>query len=178
MLVLLMYLDHLWLFPLVLLGTPPADGIHLREICKDTNLAMGDTQHHLSVLENGRIKSKRIGQYKRKHYYPMSINEQHELILAFLRQDTARDVLIYLIEHSGSTQSDIAHFKNFWHMSRLIEAGIVIFHRECKTVQYFIKDPESLIDSLRNYFPTIWNNLSDRFAKLFIQISPGRKKST
>ena len=56
---------------------------------------------------------------------------------------TARDVLIYLIEHAGSTQSDIANFKNFsaptinWHMSRLIEAGIVTFHREWKTVAVF-----------------------------------------
>jgi len=88
------------------------------------------------------------------------------------------------IEHAGSTQSDIANFKNLsaptinWHMSRLIEAGIVIAHKEWKTVQYFIKDPESLTDSLKSYFPTVWNNLSDRFAKLFIQVSTGRRKGS
>jgi predicted transcriptional regulator len=161
-------------------------GIYLRKICKETGLAMGDTQHHLFVLEKeGRIKSRKIGQHKHRHYYPITIiNEQHELILAFLRQDTARDILIYLIEHAGSTQTDIANFKNLsaptinWQMSRLIEAGIVIVHREWKTVQYFIKDPESLTDSLKSYFPTVWNNLSDRFAKLFIQISTGRKKGS
>jgi len=110
------------------------------------------------------------------------ISEQHELILAFLRQDTARDILIYLIEHTGSTQSDIANFKNLsaptinWHMSRLIEAGVVIGNREWKTVRYFVKDPESLIESLKNYFPTVWISLSDRFTKLFIQISTGGRK--
>ena len=108
-------------------------GIHLRQICKETGLAMGDTQHHLSILENeGRIKSNRIGLHKHRHYYPMTvINEQQELILANLRLDTPRDILIYLMEHSGSTQSHIANFKNFkaptinWHMSRLIEGKVV-----------------------------------------------------
>jgi len=159
-------------------------GIHLRKICKETGLSMGDTQHHLYVLENeGRIKSRKIGQHKHRYYYAMTvISEQHELILAFLRQDTARDILIYLIEHTGSTQSDIANFKNLsaptinWHMSRLIEAGVVIGNREWKTVRYFVKDPESLIESLKNYFPTVWISLSDRFTKLFIQISTGGRK--
>jgi len=112
------------------------------------------------------------------------VSEQHELILAFLRQDTARDILIYLIENTGSTQSDIAKFKNLsaptinWHMSRLIEAGVVIGNREWKTVRYFIKDPDSLIESLKNYFPTEWSSLSDRFAKLFIRISTGTRKAS
>lgn len=112
------------------------------------------------------------------------MSEQHELILAFLRQDTARDILVYLIEHTGSTQSDIANFKNMsaptinWHMSRLIEAGVVIGNREWKKVRYLIKDPESIIDCLEKYFPTVWNSLSDRFAKLFIQISTGRRKGS
>lgn len=129
---------------------------------------MGDTQRHLFVLQKeGRIKSKKIDRHKHRNYYPMTvINEQHELILAFLRLDTTRDILIYLIEHAGSTQSEIANFKNFkaptikWHMSRLTEAGIVVCLREGKELRYFIKDPESLIDSLRNYFPSIWNSLS------------------
>jgi predicted transcriptional regulator len=159
-------------------------GIHLRKIVKETGLAMGYTQHHLYVLENeGRIKSRKIEQHKHRYYYPMTIiNEQQELILAFLRQDTARDILIYLIEHTGSTQIDVTNFKNMsaptisWHMSRLIKADIVLVNKEWKRVRYFIKDPESLIDSLKTYFPTVWNSLSDRFAKLFIQIFTGRKK--
>ena len=69
---------------------------------------MGDTQYQLYVLEKeGRIKSRRIGQHR--HYYPVTIlNEQHELILAFLRQETTRDILVYLIEHPGCTQQGLA----------------------------------------------------------------------
>jgi predicted transcriptional regulator len=110
------------------------------------------------------------------------INEQNESILAFLRQNTSRDILIYLIDHAGSTQNEIANFKNFkaptisWHMNRLMDAGIISSVKEGKSVQYFIKEPESLTDLLRNYFPAIWSGLSDKFAKLFIQISTGKRK--
>ena len=159
-------------------------GTYLRKICKETGLAMGDTQHHLFSLEKeSLIKSRKIGQLKHRHYYPVSIiNEQNELILAFLRQNTSRDILIYLIDHAGSTQNEIAKFKNFkaptisWHMNRLMDAGIISSVKEGKSVQYFIKDTESLTDLLRNYFPTMWRSLSDKYAKLFIQISTGKRK--
>ncbi len=152
-------------------------GVHLRKICKELVLAMGDTQYHLSVLEKeGRIKSRRIGQHR--HYYPVTIlNEQHELILAFLRQETTRDILIYLIEYPGSTQQDLAKFKDLsapsikWHMSKLIESGLVIVRKEGKLVRYFINDSGSLTSCLKNYMPAIWNRLANRFAERFIEIS-------
>jgi hypothetical protein len=57
------------------------------------------------------------------------------------------------------------------------DAGIISSLKEGKTVQYFIKDPESLTDLLRNYFPTIWSSLSDKFAKLITQLLPLLKGS-
>ena len=88
-------------------------GSHLRKIVKDVGLAMGDTQYHLDILEkSGQIKSRRIGLYRR--YYPVTIHDTiSEITLAFLRQETSRDILVYLIEHPNSTQGDIANFKHF-----------------------------------------------------------------
>jgi predicted transcriptional regulator len=138
---------------------------------------MGDTQYHLSMLEKeARIKSRRIGQ--RRYYYPVTIpNEQNELILAFLRQETTRDILIYLMENPGSTQQDLASFKNVsaptvkWHMSRLIESELVMVSREGKVVKYFIKDPRNLTSCLKDFMPTLWNTLVNRFAEKFVEIT-------
>ena len=129
-------------------------GVHLRKICRELGLAMGDTQYHLSILENdGRIKSKIIGHHR--HYYPPTIpDEQIELILAFLRQETTRDILVYLMENPGSTQQALANFKNVsaptikWYMVRLTESGLVIAAREGKVVKYFIQDPSVIIEAL------------------------------
>src|SRR5919202_983513 len=152
-------------------------GVHLRKICRELGLAMGDTQYHLSILENeGRIKSRRVGNHR--HYYPVTIpNEQNESILAFLRQETIRDILIYLLENPGSSQQVLANFMNVssptikWHMSRLIESDLVMTTREGKVVKYFIKDPKSLTYSLKNYMPALWNSLVNKFAEKFFEIS-------
>ncbi len=157
-------------------------GVHLRKICKELGLAMGDTQYHLSILEKeGRIKSRRIG--KHRHYYPVAIpDEQNEIVIAFLRQETARDILIYLIMNPGSTQQDLANFKNVsaptikWHMSRLTEFELIIITREGKKVKYFIKDPGSLTSSLKDYMPALWNSLVNRFAEKFHEISLVKSK--
>ena len=159
-------------------------GVHLRKICRELGLAMGDTQYHLSILENeGRIKSRRVGNHR--HYYPLTIsNEQNELILAFLRQETIKEILIYLLENPGSSQQVLANFMNVssptikWHMSRLIESNLVMTTREGKVVKYFIKDPRSLTSSLKNYMPVLWNSLVNRFAEKFFEISLVKTKDS
>jgi predicted transcriptional regulator len=55
-------------------------GVHLRKLCRELGLAMGDTQYHLSILEKeGRIKSMIIGNHR--HYYSVTIpDEQNAMI--------------------------------------------------------------------------------------------------
>ncbi|MDQ6863850.1 MAG: winged helix-turn-helix transcriptional regulator [Thermoproteota archaeon] len=154
-------------------------GSHLRKIVKDVGLAMGDTQYHLDILEkSGKIKSRRIGLHRR--YYPVAIHDEtSEIILAFLRQETSRDILVYLIEHPNSTQGDIANFKHFssptisWHMSKLIEAGIVMSARQWKVVRYSIKEDilRNIASNLKTYHPSVWNNLASRLTELFLELS-------
>jgi predicted transcriptional regulator len=138
---------------------------------------MGDTQYQLSILEKeGKIKSMRVSNHR--HYYPLTIsNEQNELILAFLRQETIRDILIYLMENPGPSQKALANFMNVsaptikWHMSRLIESELVMATKEGKIVKYFIKDPRSLTYSLKNYMPALWTSLVNKFAEKFFEIT-------
>jgi DNA-binding MarR family transcriptional regulator len=153
-------------------------GAHLRKIRKELGLALGDTQYHLAILEkSGKIRSRKINFYRR--YYPVSIlGEREEMILAFLKQETAKDILIYLMEHPHSTQSDLAGFKHYstptisWHMSRLTEAGIVSKSREGKKIRYSIDvDLNTLIYLLKTYHPSIWNVMASRLAELFEELS-------
>lgn len=159
-------------------------GVYLRKICRELGLAMGDTQYHLSILEKeGKIKSKIIGH--RRHYYSVTLPGEHNvLILAFLRQETTRDILVYLMENPGSTQKALASFKNVsaptikWHMTRLIGSGLVITARDGKAVRYFIQDSRNLIPSLMIYMPVLWNSLANRFAEKFLEISLDKTKIT
>lgn len=159
-------------------------GTHLRKISRELELAMGNTQYHLEVLERaGRIKTRKAALYR--HYYSASITEErHEVILAFLRQETSRDILIHLLElPSGATQTEIIGFTGLsaptisWHMSRLITSGVVTSSKEGRTVRYALSNSlmNEIATILKTYHPSIWNVLTSRLAELFLELSSAKK---
>lgn len=156
-------------------------GAHLRMITRELEMGMGATQHHLDILEkSGKVRSKRINIYR--HYYAVEVLEAEHNILAFLRQETAMDILTYLMEHPKSTQSDLIHFKGFsaptisWHMTRLEEAGLVSSIKEGRTTRYAIVDMQNVSAALKTYHPSVWDKLLNRFADLFLELSSGKEE--
>jgi len=121
---------------------------------------------------------------------PVSIlGERSENILAVLQQETLRDIMLHLIENPGATQSEIAHHEGFtaptinWHMSRLIEMGLVYTCREGRFVKYYVEgDIDDIVCLLKSYHPSAWNTLSNRLASLFLDLSsqsrPGKEPVT
>ncbi len=157
-------------------------GTHLRKLSKNLGVAMGDTQHHLGVLDKlGLIKSRRKGMYK--VYYTVSISRKRdEDILAVLQQETPRDIILYLVENPGSTQGDISNYIRLtaptinWHMSNLINAHLVTSYKDGRFVKYFIEgDVNDIVGLLKSYYPTVWSKLSDRLAELFLDLAAGSR---
>jgi len=153
-------------------------GSHLRKISKELGMTASDTQYWCNRLERmASVRSRRLGLYKT--YYPASIlGERHENILAILQQKTPRNIVLYLMENSGASQKDLAQHTGFaaatisWHMSHLIEIGIVYSSKEGKFVKYYIRgDIADLVILLKSYYPSIWDKLSDRLAELFLGIT-------
>ena len=153
-------------------------GSHLRKISKELNMTPSDAQYWCNRLEKtALIRSRRLGLYKT--YYPASIlGERHEYILAILQQKTPRIIVLYLIENSGASQRDIAQHTGFaaatisWHMSRLIEIGLVYSCKEGRFVKYYLEgNVEDIITLLKLYHPSVWNKLSNRLAELFLDIA-------
>ena len=153
-------------------------GSHLRRISKDLVIALGDTQYHLNILEkSGSVKSKRVGIYK--VYYTFSIlEERDESILAALQQETPREIIVYLVEHPGSTQVEIADHMDFssptinWHMSQLIETGIIRSQKERQFVRYYLDgDIKDITSLLKLYHPGVWSRLSSRLADIFLDLA-------
>lgn len=157
-------------------------GAHLRKISQELGIALGDIQYQLNRLQaTNLIRSRRIGLYKT--YYTISISgERNEKILAFLQQETTRDIILYLIENPGATNKQIAHHKGFtaptinWHMSRLIETGIVSSHRDGRYTKYHLKgNIKDIVDLLKSYHPSVWSKLSFRLAELFVDLADKSK---
>lgn len=160
-------------------------GTHLRKLSKNLVIAMGDTQHHLGVLDKlGLIKSRRKGMYK--VYYTVSIlRKRDEDILAVLQQETPRDIILHLVENPGSTQGDISKYMRLtaptinWHMSNLINVHLVTSYKDGRFVKYFIEgNVNDIVGLLKLYYPKVWSKLSDRLAELFLDLASGSKLDT
>lgn len=148
-------------------------GTHLRKIKRELNLAMGVIQYHLYRLErDGEIVSLRRGLYKR--FYPsFGLGLEEQEILSVLSQETARDLMLYLVKKRQATQKELCEFAHIspsstnWHMKRLALAGLVEPRREAGFVLYRCRgDPVKIVRLLKTYHPRIWEKWAERLADL------------
>jgi predicted transcriptional regulator len=133
----------------------------------------------------GRITSTRSGLYK--HYFPVGIFQNNEKeILQILRQETARQILMFIVERQAPTQTDIVNSVGIsassvnWHMRRLVEFRLVEEIKEGKYKRYQLQDrrvsSKYITELMRNYYPAIWEKWSDRLIEIFLSMSSGETK--
>ena len=154
-------------------------GCHLRQIKRDLNMSMGTAQYHLNSLEKmGRIVSEKHSLHR--FYFPVgSFGTLERNILKILNQDSAREILLFIIERKNPTQTDIvdsikiSHGTANWHLKRLIEYGIIHEEKEGKFKRYQISGSHTnVVKLLQNYHSSLWNKWSNRLAELFLSVSP------
>lgn len=153
-------------------------GAHLRKIKKELDLAMGDIQYNLRVLERlGLIKYRRINIYK--HYYVKSIfGNRNELVLAVLQQETPRAIIICLLEFPGLSQKEISQNLGLsiptikWHISKLFEMELIRFHKVGRTIKCYVNgDSIDFIKMMKLYHPSLLSRLSNTLMDVFIELS-------
>jgi len=153
-------------------------GSHLREIKRELDMAMGTIQYHLDLLEKqGKIISER--QNFRKFYFPIGIfAENQRNILKIIKQETSREILLFIIEKNNPTQHEIVDKIQIsassvnWHLDRLKKTDIIYELRDGKYKRYSIKiKPAEIIALIKNYHPTIWDQWSERLIETFLSLS-------
>ena len=153
-------------------------GCHMRQIQRELDMAMGTIQYHLNSLEEmGRIVSERSDSHR--YYFPVgSFGDLERNILKILNQDSAREILLFIIERKNPTQTDIANTIKIssgtanWHLVRLLQYGIITEQKEGKFKRYQLNGkPDSVIKLLQSYHSSKWNVWSNKLAELFLSMS-------
>ena len=156
---------------------------HLRKIKKDLDLAMGTVQYHLDKLEKaGRITSQKHGLHR--YYFAIGVFEENEKqLLEILSNETAREILMFIIEQKSPSQTEISRRIGIspasinWQIKRLEASKIVDEIREGKFKRYKLHgDPKQVVALLRNYYPNIWDKWSNRLAEMFLSLSKGAEE--
>jgi predicted transcriptional regulator len=157
-------------------------GCHLRQIKKEIGMSMGSVQYQLFRLEkNGRITSIRHGLYK---FYFLSgiFHDNEKNILQVLSQETAREILLFVIEQKNPTQTDIVNTMGIsaasvnWHIRRLISFKIIYETKDGRFKRYQLTGRNTdhsryIVGLLKNYYPSIWDRWSNRLAEMFLSLS-------
>jgi predicted transcriptional regulator len=157
-------------------------GCHLRRIKNEIGMSMGSVQYQLFRLEKrGRITSIRRGLYK---FYFLSglFHDNEKDILQILNQETAREILLFVIEQKNPTQTDIVNSMGIsaasvnWHVRRLITLKMINEIKDGKYKRYQLTGSNSdnskyIIGLLKNYYPRIWDNWSNRLGEMFLHLS-------
>jgi len=153
-------------------------GCHLRQIKRELTMSMGTTQYHLNLLEKqGKISSERHNLFK--YYFPIGLFKQNERdILKILNQETAREILMMILEKKNPTQTDIANLIGIssasvnWHIKRLVELGLIVELKDGKFKRYtFEIEPNYIVSLMKNYHPNLWSKWSNRLAEMFLALS-------
>jgi predicted transcriptional regulator len=159
-------------------------GCHLRRIKDELDLAMGTVQYHLDRLEKaGRITSQK--QSFHKFYFLVGAFEENEKhILEVLSNETAREILMFIIEQNYPSQIEIGRRFGVssasisWQIKRLLDYGIIDEIKEGKFKRYKLHgESQQFVSLLKNYYPSIWNRWSNRLAEIFLSLSQGDDQS-
>lgn len=158
-------------------------GCHLRKLKREMGISMGTVQYHLDKLEKmGKVTSTRRGLYK--YYFPTGLFRDNEKdILEVLTHETARKVLMFILEQKNPTQTDIVNNVRIssrsisWHVGRLIALNIIMEVRDGRYKRYQLQDDDAknILILLRNYYPNIWDKWSMRVVEMFLSLSSSRE---
>lgn len=150
-------------------------GVHFRELTRALDLATGQVQYHLERLDGVRRESVN----GRTHFYAVPYDPWERRAIAYLRRETARDVLIALLDRETAQPGEVADSLGIarstleHHLDGLVDSGIVAKRRDGGGVTLSLRRPAATAALLRRVEPTASERLSDRFERLLDSVLEG-----
>jgi len=144
-------------------------GVHFNQIKRDLDLATGQVQYHIQrLIENEELAVERVG--GRAHYFDLDFDPWERRTLAYLRRETAREVILRLhadgptepetlTEELGLARSTVA-----WHVSNLTEADVVV-KSNGRPMTLRLAHPERTAELFETVSPSMPDRLVDRFMR-------------
>ena len=151
-------------------------GVHFNELVRVSGFAPGQIQYHLRrLIDDDQIVREEL--YGKTHYFPPDYTADERGALALFRRETARQLVVYIVEHEPASPSDAATDLNVarstleYHLDHLVEQDVVEkSYGENNRVALRLVDPALTATLLAVVTPTVSDRLVDRFTRLVDQL--------
>ncbi|MEM3444977.1 MAG: winged helix-turn-helix transcriptional regulator [Thermoplasmata archaeon] len=148
-------------------------GIHFRELQRKSGLEVGTLDYHLNLMEKeGLIYAVKDRYYKR--YYTKGVDARDFELMAVLRQEKPRRIVLHLLLNPGSTHAEIGKALNLplsttsFYLGLLCRKGVVNAARAERT-RYFVAEKERAIKAIIRYRQSFLDKLVDRFLEVWVE---------
>jgi len=147
-------------------------GVHFNELVRNTAYAPGQIQYHVRALvDAGALVREEL--FGRTHYYPPEYDAFERRVLALVRRETTRDVLLAVLDDGSNRPADvkervgIARSTLEHHVTNLQDAGVLEKERDSRgRVTLALARPQRTRDLLEAVEPSVSDRLVDRFTRL------------
>lgn len=149
-------------------------GLHFREIQRRVNMPIGVLDYHLNYLaQKGLVTVTKQEGFSR--YYPGGqIGADKMRLLACLRQEIPRGIVLFLLRNPGATHGQL--LENFvisggtlsYHIKKLVSKGAVKLEKKGRESHLTVVDPDVVTDLLIVYRRTFLDKLVDDFVAAYV----------
>lgn len=144
-------------------------GLHFREILRRLETSSGNLNYQLNYLvKHNILVAIQDGNLKR-YYIVGKVKSKEKRILACLRNETARGLVLFLMLNPNSqfneiaNKFDLAPSKLAYHLNKLVDRDIIEKKRKGRTTLYKPVDEEAIANVLITYKPSFLDNIVDSF---------------
>lgn len=154
-------------------------GVHFNQVVRNLDVTPDKLQRLAGTLEEeGTIFVREL--YGKTHFYPPEFDEWEQRTLSLLRRETAREILLYLIESGPANPEAVASAVGIarstleWHVSRLVDADVVEKRRDGRRVILVTKHEDRVQQLLTAVEPRLPERWVDRAMRLFDHVLEDR----
>lgn len=150
-------------------------GLHFREIQRRVGIATGALQYHLDYLvKKHLIRTEREKKFLR--YYLIRETFDETVLMALLRQDTMRKIVVFLMGKRFAHVNTISRSVGLsvstvsWHLEKLVEAGFAEKRKMRKKFFYSLKEKDRIASLLVGYRKSFLDSVVDNFVEMWEEI--------
>jgi predicted transcriptional regulator len=144
-------------------------GLHFREILRRLGISSGNLNYQLSYMVKHDILVTIADGNLKRYYIIGKVRGKEKRILACLRNETARGLVLFLLLNPDSKFNeisenfDLAPSKLAYHLKKLLDKEIIQKKKKGRLTLYRAKDEDAIANVLIAFQPSFLDNLVENF---------------